>query len=105
MIPILFDKDATGFANNGLGRLRSVIECRVSEERNGVFECDFSYPVDGAHYEDIQLGRIIVVEHDDTGTVQPFDIVSCSKPIGGVVTFHAVVCWTCWLEVPQARFL
>ena len=90
MIPILFDKDATGFANNGLGRLRSVIECRVSEERNGVFECDFSYPVDGAHYDDIQLGRIIVVEHDDTGTVQPFDIVSCTKPIGGVVTFHAV---------------
>lgn len=90
MIPILFEKDATGFATNGLGRLRDCISCAVTEERNGVYECDFEYPVDGARYEDIQLGRIIVVEHDDTGTVQPFDIVSCSKPISGVVTFHAV---------------
>lgn len=90
MIPILFEKDATGFATNGLGRLRDCISCAVTEERNGVYECDFEYPVDGARYEDIQLGRIIVVEHDDTGTVQPFDIVSCSRPISGVVTFHAV---------------
>lgn len=90
MIPILFEKDATGFATNGLGRLRDCISCAVTEERNGVYECDFEYPVDGARYEDIQLGRIIVVEHDDTGTVQPFDIVSCSKPISGVVAFHAV---------------
>lgn len=90
MIPILFEKDATGFATNGLGRLRDCISCTVTEERNGIYECDFEYPVDGARYEDIQLGRIIVVEHDDTGIVQPFDIVSCSKPISGVVTFHAV---------------
>lgn len=90
MIPILFEKTETEFDNNGLGRLRDCTECIVSEERNGIYECDFSYPVTGAHYDDIKLGRIIGVTHDDTGDLEPFDIVSFSKPINGVVSFHAV---------------
>ena len=90
MIPILYESGETEFTNNGLGRLRDCTECVVTEERNGIYELDFSYPVDGFHYEDIQLGRIIAVEHDDTNDVQPFDIVSYSKPINGVVSFHAV---------------
>ena len=62
----------------------------VTEERNGIYECDFEYPVTGSHFDDITLGRIIGVEHDYTNDVQPFDIVSYSRPIDGVVTFHAV---------------
>ena len=88
MIPILFDKDETAFGNNGLGRLRDCISCEVMEERNGVYECDFQYPVTGQNYELITLGRIIGVTHDDSDDVQPFDIVSYTKPIDGVVTFH-----------------
>ncbi len=90
MKPILYAADETAFASNGIGRLHDMIECVVTEERNGIYECDFSYPVDGARFDDIQLGRIIGVTHDDTGDVQPFDIVSMSRPIGGVVSFHAV---------------
>ena len=41
MIPILFEKDETQFDNNGLGRLRDMISCIVTEERNGIYECDF----------------------------------------------------------------
>ena len=90
MIPILYEKTETAFISNGLGRLRDVTSCVVTEERNGIYECDFEYPVDGAHFEEIQLGRIIGVEHDETNDVQPFDIVSYSRPINGVVSFHAV---------------
>lgn len=90
MIPILYDKGETAFASNGLGRLRDCISCVVTEERNGIYECDFEYPIDGVNYDRIQLGRIIAVEHDETNDVQPFDIVSYSRPIDGVVTFHAV---------------
>ena len=128
MIPILYDKDETTFVSNGLGRLRDCISCTVTEERNGVYECDFEYPVTGANYDLIQVGRIIGVTHDDYHTrkverivapltdeeltditdengtplmgerknsfyvrdIQPFDIVSFSRPIDGVVTFHAV---------------
>ena len=90
MIPILYEKDETAFVSNGLGRLRDCISCVVTEERNGIYECDFEYPIDGMNYDRIQCGRIIAVEHDENGDVQPFDIVSYSRPINGVVTFHAV---------------
>lgn len=88
--PILFEKDEMAFASNGICRLYDAISVSVSEERNGLFECDFEYPVTGANFEKIQCGRIIYTTHDDTGVPQPFDIVSYSKPINGVVTFHAV---------------
>lgn len=90
MIPILYESTETAFTSNGLGRLRDCIDCKCSEERNGIFECDFEYPVDGANFDLIECGRIIGVTHDETGDVEPFDIVSYSKPISGVVSFHAV---------------
>lgn len=90
MIPILYEKDETQFNSNGLGRLRDCISCEVTEERNGIYECSFEYPVDGAHFSEITPGRIIKVTHDETGEAEPFDIVGASKPIDGLVTFHAV---------------
>lgn len=90
MIPILFEKTETAFTSSGIGRLVDCIECLVTEELNsGVYECDFQYPVTGELFDEIQLGRIVGVTHDDTGDLQPFDIMSCSRPIDGVVSFHA----------------
>lgn len=90
MIPILFESNETAFTNNGLHRLIDTISCVVVEERNGIYECDFEYPVIGQYFSEIKCGRIIGVTHDDTGDIQPFDIVSFSKPIEGIVSFHAV---------------
>lgn len=90
MIPILYEKTEAAFVSNGLGRLRDCISCVVTEERNGIYECDFEYPVTGANYELIQVGRIIGITHDESGDIEPFDIVSYTKPIDGVVTFHCV---------------
>lgn len=90
MIPILYDTNETAFATNGLGRLRDCISCVVTEERNGVYECDFEYPMDGANFDLIQIGRTIGITHDESGDIEPFDIVSYSRPIEGVVTFHCV---------------
>ena len=88
MIPIIYESNETGFDFNGPARLRDAISVKVVEERNGVYECDFSYPVTGANFDLIQVGRIIGVTHDDTGDIQPFDIVSYTKPINGIVEFH-----------------
>ena len=90
MIPILFESAETAFSSNGLGRLRDAISVHACEERNGVYEVDFEYPIDGAHFDDIIPGRIIYTTHDETRIPQPFDIISYSRPINGVVTFHAV---------------
>ena len=89
MIPILYESNETEFTSNGLGRLRDCIRCECVEERNSIYEVEFDYPVDGSHYSDIKLGRIIAAEHDEVGDIQPFDIYSYSRPIDGVVTFHA----------------
>lgn len=88
MIPILYDTNETNFNSNGLGRLRDAIECKVSEERNSIYEADFQYPVTGANFDRIRVGRIIGVTHNESEDIQPFDIVSYTKPINGIVTFH-----------------
>lgn len=90
MIPILYDKDEITFVSNGLGRLSDCVSCVVTEERNGIYECDFEYPVNGIHFDLLEPGRIIMCKHDFSNDTQPFDIVSYSKPMSGVVTFHAV---------------
>lgn len=90
MIPVLFEKDETQFTSNGLGRLYDMVSCIVTEERNGIYEVDFEYPITGKNFDKIIPGRIIACEHDFSDDVQPFDIVSYSRPIDGIVTFHGV---------------
>lgn len=89
MIPILFDKTETSFTSNGLGRLASCTRCIVTEERNGVYECEFDFPISDPKYSLIQEGQIIAVTHDDNGDTQPFDIYHRTAPINGIVTFYA----------------
>ena len=84
-----FKEFSTGGAiTNGLGRLSDCISCLCVEQRNGKYEVEFTYPVSGIHYEDIQKGRVISVTHDETGTRQPFKIYRASAPINGIVTYN-----------------
>ena len=90
MIPTLYESDEYAFQTAGLGKLTDCVSCKVTEERNGIYECDFQYPATGHNAELIKCGRIIAVTHDKLGDIQPFDIVAHSKPIDGLITFHAV---------------
>lgn len=89
MIPILYEQDETQFTSGGLGFLADCTSCKVTEERNGVFECEFVYPITGPKYSEIKEKRIILATHDNTGDPQPFDIYARSAPINGLVTFYA----------------
>lgn len=89
MKPILYSHGETSFTNNGLGRLADCISCEVTEERNGIYECQFTYPVTGEMYSKIQTGCILGVIHDDAKDIQPFDIYAKDAPLNGVVTFYA----------------
>lgn len=89
MIPILFDSNETSFTSNGIGRLVDCISCTVTEERNGIFECEFQYPANGRYFDELIQGGVIGITHDDTGDIQPFDIYKHSAVISGVVTFNA----------------
>lgn len=89
MIPILYEKNETAFTSNGLARLIDCSEAKVTEERNGQYECQFTYPITGRHFEEIQRGRIIGCTHDEQGDIQPFIIYHNTEPIEGQVTFYA----------------
>lgn len=89
MIPILYESTETAFTSNGLGRLSDCASCLVTEERNGVFEVEFEYPITGIHYNEIIEGRIILVDHDEQKDAQPFVIYRRSAPINGLVVFNA----------------
>ena len=89
MIPILYENNETQFTSNGLGRLKDTISCIVTEERNGIYEVEFDYPISGEKYDQIQEGRMIAVTHDETGDIQPFIIYKRTAKIDGIVTFNA----------------
>lgn len=90
MIPILFESGTTEFNTNGIGRLAQIIRCIAVEERNGVYEIEFDYPITGKLFPELQMGRIVVCTHDEKGDEQPFIIYRRSIPdLRGVVTFNA----------------
>lgn len=90
MIPILYRADETAFTSNGLGRLIDCVSCEVTEERNGIYECAFQYPLTGRFYQEMHdNGGIVGVIHDDAHDIQPFEIYKFSAPIDGIVTFYA----------------
>ena len=90
MIPILYDKDETRFVTNGIGRLSDCTRAVVTEERNGIYELEFDYPITGAHFDEIICGRIVACTHDDKHDIQPFVIYRRSVPdLNGIVTFNA----------------
>ena len=89
MIPILFDKNETLFNSGGLGFLADCTSCTVEEELNGIYECEFTYPITGPRYSQLLENRIIYATHDDSGIPQPFEIYAHSAPINGLVTFSA----------------
>lgn len=90
MIPILYTADETRFVTNGIGRLSDCTRAIVTEVRNGIYELEFDYPITGAHFEDIERGRIVAATHDDKHDIQPFVIYQRNVPdLNGIVTFNA----------------
>ena len=85
----LYEYTETAFTNNGLGCLNDATSCSVKETLNGEYELEMEYPVNGIHYSDIQLRRIILAKPNSYDQTQPFRIYSISKPIGGLVTVNA----------------
>lgn len=88
MRPILFDKSATNFSTNGIGRLEC-ISCHVVEERNGMFELEAVVPIIGEHTADVKMESIIGAIPHDGGTIQAFRVYKIGKPINGKFTVYA----------------
>lgn len=87
--PILYQSDERSFETMGLGALSDVISCTVSEERNGPFELEMSYPVGGDKYDLLAVDRIILAPPNDTDQWQPFRITSIAQSMNEVARIVA----------------
>ena len=65
MIPTLYNPGEREFSTNGIGKLSGAIECKVTKERNGIFDLTMKYATGAPHYDKIGEGCIIVSSHDD----------------------------------------
>ncbi|MCI8559143.1 MAG: hypothetical protein HFI19_15580 [Lachnospiraceae bacterium] len=89
MIPILFEPKTNNFNSNGLGRLMDATSCLVTEERNGVYELEMQYPIDGILCEEIKMASVILAEPGKGRELQPFSVYKISKPLKGIITINA----------------
>lgn len=88
MIPILYANSEMSFDNNGIGSLCDATSCIVTEERNGSYEIELTYPIDGALYEYLQEDCFVKAKPNETSSPQIFHIYASTKPINGLVTFY-----------------
>ena len=88
MKPILFEPTETAFTTNGLGVLADCVSAVVFEERNGIFEIELEYPIDGIHYAEINIGSIICATPADGKPIQPFEVYRITRPLNGIVTIY-----------------
>lgn len=89
MIPILYKKDDDNYTRNGAGFLIDALSMQVTEERNGIYEAQMTYPIDGKLFGSIEKGDIIKAKSNDTSEFQLFRIYLISKPLNGIVTVKA----------------
>lgn len=84
----LFEKTATIWTSQGLGEIGAT-RCLVTEERNGMYECEMDVPITDKHYADIALGCLVLVKPNPYEIAQPFRIYQISRPMNGLVTINA----------------
>jgi phage minor structural protein len=59
---VLYEANTTNFFNKGLGTLPDALTAVVTEERNGEFIFEMTYPADGARADLLENNRIIKVD-------------------------------------------
>lgn len=89
MTPILFEKNTTNFTTQGIGQLAHALSCVVKEKRNGLYELEMKYPMDGIRFDELKISRIIYAVPQYKKDPQPFRIYAISKPLNGIVTVNA----------------
>jgi phage minor structural protein len=82
MIPILYKPDA----KTKIGWLAEASDCQCTEERNGVFELEFQYPMLGRYAADLVIDRYVKAKPNASAANQFFHIRKVSKPINGMFT-------------------
>lgn len=87
----LFEQHEQEFTSNGLGILDDVLKCVVTEVRNGKFELEMGYPIQGEYATELKENRYIYVAPNDYDAPHPFRIYEVASDLAaGHLTIKAV---------------
>ena len=81
MIPILYESNETNFNHNGICTLYGLLDYEVTEARNGEFELELIYPVDGLWFSELTDFRIISAEPNEIDEPHRFRIYEIKKSL------------------------
>ena len=81
MIPILYEANETNFNHNGICSLYGLLDYEVTEARNGEFELELIYPVDGLWFSELTDFRIISAEPNEIDETHRFRIYEIKKSL------------------------
>lgn len=93
MFPILYNENDISYGSvpqdNGLGVLSDALSCIITEERNGAYELEMTYPASGLHAKDIAVRHILKVKPNFTDDPQLFRIYKVGKVLGSSFKINA----------------
>ena len=81
MIPILYEANESNFNHNGICTLYGLLDYEVTEVRNGEFELELIYPVDGLWFSELTDFRIISAEPNEIDEPHRFRIYEIKKSL------------------------
>jgi phage minor structural protein len=88
--PVLFNETDTNYDHNGIGVLYDAESCIVTEEYNGAFDMELSYPADGDWAKELLNGRQILAKPNDVDDPHTFRIYDTIKDLeAGTITVKA----------------
>ena len=103
MIPRLYDHDSLGFPNEdtgGIGSLKDCLSCKITEEVNGTYEIELTYPTDGYLADNIKIDKWVYAYYEPAwtdsnsygdklkGKMQFFRIYKISRNLHGQMTVY-----------------
>lgn len=89
MYPTIHDFKADDLNTQGYGALSDCIECSVTEELNGAFTLELTYPLNGLHAEYLLTGNIIQAKPSHNQSRQPFRINQIKRSFANNIQVYA----------------
>lgn len=89
MFPTIHKYDGMDLTTQGYGSLSECISCEVTEELNGAYTLELTYPLNGLHSEYLVTGNIIVAKPNHTQSKQPFRISEVKKSFANNIQVYA----------------
>ena len=89
-VPILYDKANNDYGTLGLGLLKDVSQAFATRKRNNFPFLEFTYPVFGVLFSQLEKGKKVVVDvgPGTRSKRQRFEIVRITKPQNGLVSVY-----------------